>query len=294
MTAIKDGIEDYRRAVLDEEVNNSAATKLGDWRNVNQPKDPRSWIERALGLNAPGKVTKGVKKLRAKEAEKGGWSNGRVVLQRTGEMSDVMSDSERTAASHGPDDSSMTLAGSSILPKLMEDRSEQSISYNTYPPPPTSINSTLTRVDADFAPMSRYRSDSIVSKAAMSTKSRKSFGVVNWNRRGTGTAKWERTLWKKLEVGDIVLLRENDQVPADIIVLSTSDPEGLCYLETKNLDGETNLKPRKSLKATSSLQSEEDIDHASFRPRLGASARQLVPLQRRVEVSFRRCPGGEN
>ncbi|KLO12310.1 phospholipid-translocating P-type ATPase [Schizopora paradoxa] len=264
VTAIKDGIEDYRRALLDDEVNNSAATKLGDWRNVNQPKDPRSWIERALGLNAPGKVTKGVKKLRAKEAEKGGWSNGRIVLERTGEMSDVMSDSERTAAEHGADDSSVTLGGSSILPKLMDaDRSEQSISYNTYPPPPMSINSTATRVD-EFAPMSRYRSDSIASRAAMSTKSRKSFGVVNWNRRATGTAKWERTLWKKLEVGDIVLLREDDQVPADIIVLSTSDPEGLCYLETKNLDGETNLKPRKSLKATSSLQSEEDIEHASF------------------------------
>ena len=72
VTAIKDGIEDYRRAVLDEEVNNSAATKLGDWRNVNQPKDPRSWFERALGLNPPGKVTRGVKKLRAKEAEKSG------------------------------------------------------------------------------------------------------------------------------------------------------------------------------------------------------------------------------
>jgi hypothetical protein len=32
------------------------------------------------------------------------------------------------------------------------------------------------------------------------------------------------------------------QVPADIIVLATSDPDGNCYLETKNLDGETNLK----------------------------------------------------
>lgn len=65
-------------------------------------------------------------------------------------------------------------------------------------------------------------------------------------------------------IGDIVLLRNNDQVPADIIVLSTSEEDGLCYLETKNLDGETNLKPHRSLKATSSLQSEEDIEHASF------------------------------
>ena len=51
MTAIKDGIEDWRRARLDNEVNNSAATKLGGWRNVNQPVDPRTWAEKLLGLN---------------------------------------------------------------------------------------------------------------------------------------------------------------------------------------------------------------------------------------------------
>jgi len=51
MTAIKDAVEDWRRARLDNEVNNSAATKLGGWRNVNQPQDPRSFVERVLGLN---------------------------------------------------------------------------------------------------------------------------------------------------------------------------------------------------------------------------------------------------
>jgi phospholipid-translocating ATPase len=50
MTAIKDGIEDWRRASLDNEVNNSATTKLGGWRNVNQPHDARAWLERFLGL----------------------------------------------------------------------------------------------------------------------------------------------------------------------------------------------------------------------------------------------------
>jgi phospholipid-translocating ATPase len=54
MTAIKDGIEDWRRAKLDNEVNNSATTKLGGgWRNVNQPSDPRSFLEKLFGLG-PG------------------------------------------------------------------------------------------------------------------------------------------------------------------------------------------------------------------------------------------------
>jgi phospholipid-translocating ATPase len=50
MTAIKDGIEDWRRASLDNEVNNSATTKLGGWRNVNQPHDARAFFERLFGL----------------------------------------------------------------------------------------------------------------------------------------------------------------------------------------------------------------------------------------------------
>jgi magnesium-transporting ATPase (P-type) len=48
------------------------------------------------------------------------------------------------------------------------------------------------------------------------------------------------------------------------VILSTSDPDGVCYVETKNLDGETNLKVRKSLKATSLINSEEDLEHAKF------------------------------
>jgi phospholipid-translocating ATPase len=69
---------------------------------------------------------------------------------------------------------------------------------------------------------------------------------------------------KKLEVGDIVLLRDDEQVPADIAVLSTADADGVCYVETKNLDGETNLKVRKSLKGTANINSEEDVEHARF------------------------------
>ena len=69
---------------------------------------------------------------------------------------------------------------------------------------------------------------------------------------------------KKLEVGDFVLLRDNEQVPADIIVLSTSHDDALCFIETKNLDGETNLKVKRALKATSAISSEEDLEHARF------------------------------
>lgn len=60
------------------------------------------------------------------------------------------------------------------------------------------------------------------------------------------------------------MLRDNEQIPADIVVLSTSNADSLAFVETKNLDGETNLKVRKALKATSSVNSEEDLEHAHF------------------------------
>ena len=37
-------------------------------------------------------------------------------------------------------------------------------------------------------------------------------------------------------------MRENSFFPADMIVINTSEPEGALYVETKNLDGESNLK----------------------------------------------------
>lgn len=50
--------------------------------------------------------------------------------------------------------------------------------------------------------------------------------------------------WKSLKVGQLLLIRNHDELPADIIILATSEEEGRCFIETCNLDGETNLKRR--------------------------------------------------
>jgi phospholipid-translocating ATPase len=57
-----------------------------------------------------------------------------------------------------------------------------------------------------------------------------------------------KTNWKDVFVGDIVHLSVNELVPADILILRTSDEQGLCYVETANLDGESNLKQRQVVK----------------------------------------------
>ncbi|KAG0317602.1 hypothetical protein BGZ99_006206 [Dissophora globulifera] len=62
--------------------------------------------------------------------------------------------------------------------------------------------------------------------------------------------KFVKEQWHKLRVGDVIMLKNNEAVPADAIILSTSEAEGSCFIETKDLDGETNLKTRSSLHET--------------------------------------------
>ncbi|XP_073469514.1 phospholipid-transporting ATPase IB isoform X2 [Aquarana catesbeiana] len=70
---------------------------------------------------------------------------------------------------------------------------------------------------------------------------------------------WQNVIWKEVAVGDIVKVTNGQHMPADMIILSSSEPQAMCYIETSNLDGETNLKIRQGLPATAALQSLDDL-----------------------------------
>jgi phospholipid-translocating ATPase len=46
----------------------------------------------------------------------------------------------------------------------------------------------------------------------------------------------------QIKVGDMVLLEKNQRVPADMVLLTTSEEEGTCFIRTDQLDGETDWK----------------------------------------------------
>nr|XP_033802227.1 phospholipid-transporting ATPase IA isoform X1 [Geotrypetes seraphini] len=102
---------------------------------------------------------------------------------------------------------------------------------------------TVAAIKEFIEDLKRHKADSIVNK--------KQTQVLR-NRA------WEIVHWEKVTVGEIVKVTNGEHLPADLISLSTSEPQSMCYIETSNLDGETNLKIRQGLPLTSDMK---DIDH---------------------------------
>ncbi|KAL9327314.1 hypothetical protein ACSQ67_007959 [Phaseolus vulgaris] len=101
-------------------------------------------------------------------------------------------------------------------------------------------------------------------------------GIEDWRRKKQDTQVNNRTVkvhsvdgifkhtaWKNLKVGNIVKVEKDEFFPGDLLLLSSSYEDAVCYVETMNLDGETNLKLKQGLEITSSLQ--EDLNFQNFK-----------------------------
>lgn len=62
---------------------------------------------------------------------------------------------------------------------------------------------------------------------------------------------------KDLQVGDIIRVEDGQVFPADLLLMTSSADDKTCYLQTANLDGETNLKLRRSIPMTETLNETE-------------------------------------
>lgn len=63
----------------------------------------------------------------------------------------------------------------------------------------------------------------------------------------------------KLRVGDLVILEKNQRVPADLVLLRTSDATGTCFIRTDQLDGETDWKLRVAVPSCQKLATDQEL-----------------------------------
>lgn len=71
------------------------------------------------------------------------------------------------------------------------------------------------------------------------------------------TDEYQPIAWKKVVVGDFIKLSSDDIIPADLLLLNSSDANSICHIETANLDGETNLKQREVVKGLNRVRWED-------------------------------------
>lgn len=53
-----------------------------------------------------------------------------------------------------------------------------------------------------------------------------------------------------MKVGDIIKVHQNQRIPADMLLLYTTEKNGAVFIRTDQLDGETDWKLRKAVTFT--------------------------------------------
>lgn len=89
-----------------------------------------------------------------------------------------------------------------------------------------------------------------------------------------------------IAVGDVVVVKDDMSIPADLVVLSSANTSGECFVSTANLDGESNLKRRQAPAVTNGSPS--DSSDAALSAIVTISA--PTPSLYEIEGSMRRKP----
>lgn len=254
VTAIKDAIEDYRRTVLDIELNNAPVHRLVGWDNVNVQEDNVSAWRKFKKASSKffGAIWHAIESLWKKDTKKSAMSgmadaprpstdtHATIATHATRRTDVISPHTDRTSYISAQEDIQMTPMASPMASPLPP---ENTLSVPNSPRPDTSLSFNQDQPDS----IDRIQGD-----------------LINHSKATNGGGRFHKDAWKNVQVGDFVRLYNDDELPADIIVLSTSDPDGACYVETKNLDGETNLKVRTALRCGRTLRHARDCEKAEF------------------------------
>lgn len=254
ITAIKDAIEDYRRTVLDNELNNTPVHLLVDWHNPNVTDENISYWRQIKKATSRG-LRWLVRQYKEQKLKKQAKSNPDVLALRRSEtrasVYTVASESiQMTPVSSPTPDKDRFSLKTPVSPTFDKDRFSFAPSENGLPRPThlqVPSQSHFGGGGGGVQPIQRDHGD-----------------LVDPHRQGPQKARFSRGYWKDVRVGDFVRIYNDEEIPADIVILSTSDSDGACYVETKNLDGETNLKVRHALRAGRKIRHARDCEAATF------------------------------
>ncbi|XP_009130848.1 phospholipid-transporting ATPase 1 [Brassica rapa] len=96
--------------------------------------------------------------------------------------------------------------------------------------------------------------------------------------------------WKYIRVGEVIKVVSNQTLPCDMVLLATSDPTGVVYVQTTNLDGESNLKTRYAKQET--LQKATDLETFDGFIKCEKPNRNIYGFQANMEIDGRRLSLG--
>jgi phospholipid-translocating ATPase len=66
---------------------------------------------------------------------------------------------------------------------------------------------------------------------------------------------------KDIKVGQVLKIKHNERIPADMLLLLTTEKSGAVFIRTDQLDGETDWKLRKALTFTQNITNPTDLIH---------------------------------
>lgn len=227
------------------ELNNAPVHRLVNWNNVNVELDNVSTWRRFKKANSRffGAIWHAIESIWSKKAR-------RLRAERKSAATEVDDEPRPSVESQRTRMSMRQSIGSPFGKRTSNQSQHEDIQMTPVPSPsPNNIRIELPD-DAD------KRRANIIHD--MKTD------VINYHHPVNG-GRFKKDSWKNVVVGDFVRIYNDDEFPADIVILSTSDPDGACYVETKNLDGETNLKVRQALRCGKSMKHARDCERAEFR-----------------------------
>jgi phospholipid-translocating ATPase len=286
ITGIKDGIEDLKRNQSDQRMNSAKTLTLSHWTNVNVPKEKKTSFH-TLHIMVGFFCTLAGVDNRYTHIYRQSLAKDRPIESVDLDFCEKAPLNEVEENKDDDDDAIHTLK--TPEPAFLEPSPATTSGrkfYHTMRQRSDTFKSELSNFGSRFKPSSVmsghkkfYRPGtiphSVLHRAPTVEQRRRSSSLhpnaVKCSDLPAGDpplekckVNWQQVQWQDVQSGDYVMIRNDEDVPADIVILSTSEKDNLCYVETQNLDGETNLKVRQGLRATSELRTVHDCERAYF------------------------------